>query len=411
MSAERPVFCYRSGPIERDPDASFHAKNSLDDELRDLGIKIIGDTFEYLKLQKCPQSVYGPKMKRLRNLGKFHEYNESELLVKMSLKNVRRADFIIMRPSPEGSGGTTSETVQAWFKAVPKLVIIGPHGENLLDNSSTFVIRMITDRAALVFDTEKHVLDFIKKHIAVFLEGREALRRLILQIKRDNPRVNDRPKPLYSDVFEGRTAIILGRPGAGKGTQSRMLQDLCGFKYFGSGHELRRLSNKLPLLAESLGRGNLAPDIVINYLLAQTLLKLEKFEPAVLDGSPKKPAEAKNLIDLLALLKRRPQVIVIDIDEKLSRERIVLRRNCDFCEISFCESELADGGSCPHCGAKLTVRPENADEAAISKIMEWYHTNVKEAIEFFEAEGLVIHVDGQRSKEEIFKDILEILKK
>lgn len=408
---QRQVLCYRSGPIEKDPAASFHAKNSLDAVLRDLGIKIIGDTFEYLELRKCPQSVYGPRLKKLRNAGRIREYNRFEMLVTMSFRNVRKATFIIMKPSPEGSGGTISETAQAWFKGVPKLVIIGSHCEGLLDNNSTFVIRMMTDRYALVFNTEKDVVDFIKKHIEILRQGKDALRRLIFQIKRENPHVNDRSKPLYSDDFAGKTIIILGRPGAGKGTQARLLQDLAGFKYFGSGHELRRLSNKVPLLGESLGKGNLAPDIVINYLLAQSLLKLEKFEPVVLDGSPKKPAEAQALTDLFELLDRKPIVIVIDIDEELSRERIVQRRNCDHCEISFCGNELAEGSSCPHCGTVLTVRPENADPAAITKIMNWYQTNVRKAIDFFEDRNLVIHIDGKRSKEEIFRDILEILKK
>ncbi|OGD30473.1 hypothetical protein A2833_00750 [Candidatus Azambacteria bacterium RIFCSPHIGHO2_01_FULL_44_55] len=405
------VLCYRSGPIERDPAASFHAKNSLDDVLRDLGINIIGDTFEYLKLRKCPQDVYGPKMKKLRNIGLVCEFNKSEMLVTRNFRDTRSTTFIVAKPLPEGTGGTTSEIVQAWFKGVPKLVIIGPHCEVLLDNSSTFVFRMITDRYALVFNTEKDVLDFVRKHIKIFRQGKDALRKLILQIKRENPHINDRPKPLYSDEFAGETVIILGRPGAGKGTQARLLQDLAGFKYFGSGHELRRLSNKVPLLGESLSKGNLAPDIIINYLLAQSLLRLESFEPIAIDGSPKKPAEAINLLGFLDFLKRKPIVIVIDIDEELSRQRIVQRCNCDHCEISFCGTELIGGNSCPHCGSVLTVRPENADPAAIDKIMEWYKINVKETIDLFEANGLVIHVDGNRSKDEIFRNILEILKK
>jgi adenylate kinase len=266
--------------------------------------------------------------------------------------------------------------VQAWFKGVPKLVIIGPHCEGLLDNSSTFVIRMITDRYALLFNTEKDVVDFIRKHIKIFRQGKDALRKLIWQIKRENPHINDRPKSLYSDAFEGKTVIIHGRPGAGKGTQARLLQDLAGFKYFGSGHELRRLSNKLPKQGQSLGRGNLAKPVIINYLLTRNLLCWERFEPVVIDGSPKMPEEAQALMDLFELLDRKPIVIVIDIDEELSRKRIIQRRNCGHCEISFCGSELIGDSSCPHCGAALEIRPENADSAAINRIMDWYQTNV-----------------------------------
>src|SRR3989344_4522738 len=271
------VTCYRSGPIERNPTSAFQTKNQRDGILtEEFGFKIIGDTFEHLNANHCPQAVYGVKMKKLRDQGRFLEYCQIELLLKMSLRSVRRTDFIVARPSPEASGGTTSEIVMAWLRCVPKLVIIGPHGEGILDNNSTFMIRMLTDYYSLVFNSEKEVIGFIRKHMEVFRKGKSGIRQLIINIKTVNPYINDRSKPLWDDNFEGKTIIIQGRPGCGKDTQGRMLQDLCGFKFFGSGYELRRLSNKFPVLGERLGRGNLAPEIIINYLTVANLIKLEK---------------------------------------------------------------------------------------------------------------------------------------
>jgi len=411
MALKKGIYYYRSGPIERDPSAAFHSQNHLDKIFtEEFGFKIIGDTFEHLKAMGCPQEIYGPKMRKFRDQGEFVKYCENELLVTMSLRKVRQSDFMIIRPSAEGSGGTTSETVMGYLKGIPMLVIIGPHHEGISDNNSTFMIRML-NRRGLFFDTEKDVVDFVRKHIAIFKQGRRTIRRFIEKIKKQNPFINDRPKPRWDDRFEGKTVIILGWPGAGKGTQARRLQDLAGFKYFGSGHELRKLSNKLPKQGQSLGKGNLAKPVIIDYLLTHSLLRWERFEPVVIDGSPKMPEEAQALMDLFELLDRKPIVIVIDITEELSRERIVQRRNCGHCEISFCGSELIDGSSCPYCGAMLMVRPENADPEAINKIMNWYQTNVKKVIEFFESEGLVTHIDGNRGKEEIFEDILNILKK
>ena len=412
MAYKKEICYYRSGPIERDPGSAFHAKNRLDGVLtEEFGFKIIGDTFEHLNNSNVPQAVYGSKMKKSRDQGKFVEYCQNELLLTMSLRKVRQADFMIIRPSSEASGGTTSETVMTWLKCVPKLVIIGPHGEGLLDNNSTFMIRMLTDRCSLVFDTEKDVINFVRGHIDIFRQGRKAIRQLIKDIKKADPHVNDRPKILWDDQFEDKIAIFQGPPGCGKDTQGRMLQDLCGFKFFGSGHELRHLHSGFPNLKKSLGEGNLAPPWVIINRITQKLIGLEKFEPIVFAGTPKMLVEAELLISALNDLKRKPLVIVIDIGEELSRKRITLRRNCGSCEMSYCGKEFVENPICPQCGGPLTPRDENMSEEAIEKIFSWYKTDVEEVIKYFEDMDVVPHIDGNRSKEEIFQDILKILKR
>ncbi len=404
------VTCYRSGPIERDPASAFHGKNQIDDVLRELDIKIIGDTFEILESRGEPQEIYGPKMKKLRDQGRFYDYSKAESLLVQSLKSAREADFVISRPAPEASGGTTSETVMTCMRGVPKLVIIGPHGEGISDNDSTFMIRMLTDYYSLVFNSEKDVIGFIKKHIQAFRRGRDGIRQLFIHIKTANPYVNDRRKPLWDDRFEGKTIIIQGRPGAGKDTQGRLLQDLCGFKFFGSGHELRRLYSKFPNLSESLGNGELAPEWLINCLISNSLIKLERFEPIVFAGASKMPSEAETLIRILNDLKRKLEVIVIDIDEDLAKERITFRRNCYSCEISFCGREFVENPTCPQCGEPLAARDENMSEESVKKIFGWYRTEVEETIRYFENLRLVTHIDGHDSKENIFNKILEILK-
>lgn len=406
------VSYYRSGPIERDPASAFHAKNRIDGILtKEFGFKIVGDTFEHLNANNLPQEIYDTKMKKLRDLGRFTEYCHNEILLKMSLRSIRRVDFIVSRPSAEASGGTTSETVMAWLRGVPKLVIIGPHGEGILDNNSTFMIRMLTDYYSLLFNSEKEVIDFIRKHLNIFKKGRNRIRELIVSIKTLYPYVNDFPKPFWNEKFEGKTVLIQGKPGCGKDTHGRFLQRLCRFKFFGSGYELRRLSSKFPILGKSLDKGNLAPEIIINYLMTASLIKLEKFEPIVFSGAAKKLGEAKALVDLLHLLNRRLLVIVIDIDDDLALYRIVTRRSCDTCETSFHGEKFVTNPICPQCGGRLYFRSENASDEAVNKILQWYKSDVEKVIEYFESLGLVTHIDGNRSKEEISNDILEILKK
>ncbi len=405
------IFCYRSGPIERYPADSFQKHNIFDKAFEELGVTIIGDTFEILRSHGISQEAYGPMLKLLRNQGRFYEYCNEELLLVPSLRSVRRATFIVIKPSREASGGTTSETVQARLRGVPMLVIIGAHGENLCANDSTFMIRMLTDRFVLVFDTEKDVIDFVRKHIRVFRQGRAAVRKLISDMKRANPYINDRPRPLYDACFNGKTVIILGMPGAGKSDQTRMLQDRVGFAYFGSGYELRRLGTKMPPLRKRLGRGKLAPEMLINKFFADHILRLEPFEPIVIDGSPKKLGEAKLLVDFLEYFERIPEVIVLDIPEEAARRRMTLRRNCSACEKSFADEAVKESGICPLCGGAVSGRPENESRVAIEEIFSWYHTHVEAAIKFFEEQGVVTHINGERGKEEVFGDILSVLRK
>lgn len=405
------IFCYRSGPIERYPADSFQKHNILDEAFAELGVTIIGDTFEILKSRGTSQEEYGLKLKQLRNQGKFYEYGKKELLLVPSLRSVRHATFMVVKPSREASGGTTSETVQARLHGIPMLVIIGAHGENLCANDSTFMIRMLTDRFALVFDTEKEVIDFVRKHIAVFRSGSRALRHLMVAMKRIHPYTNDRPRPLYDACFNGKTVIILGMPGAGKSDQTRMLQDRAGFAYFGSGHELRRLGTRIPALQKSLAKGNLAPEMLINKLLADHILRLEPFEPIVFDGAPKKLGEATLLVEFLKYVERAPEVIVLDIPEEAARMRMMLRRNCSACEKSFANESVKASGICPLCGGAVSGRPENESRAAIEEIFSWYHAHVEAVIRFFEERGVVTHINGERDKEEVFQNILSALRK
>lgn len=405
------IFCYRSGPIERYPADSFQKHNILDEALKELGITIIGDTFELLKSRNTSQAEYGSTLKLFRIHGWFHGYGIKETLFIQSLRNVRAATFMVVKPSRKASGGTVSEVVQAHLRGVPMLVIIGAHGENLFANDSTFMIRMLTDRFALVFDTEKDVIDFVRKHIATFRQGRSAVRNLISDIKQKNPYVNDRPRPLLDPCFYGTTLILLGMPCAGKSEQARMLQDRAGFAYFGSGHELRRLGTKNQLLQKLLGKGGLAPQMMVAYLLADALLPLESFEAIVLDGSPKMPGEAELLLSFLQYIGRTPKVMVLDIPEDAARRRMALRRNCAICDTTFADEVIVRSNVCPQCGGAVSARPENEDREAIERMFAWYRTEVEAVIKFFETKGFVTRINGERNKEDVFADILSALGK
>ncbi|MDP1688942.1 MAG: nucleoside monophosphate kinase, partial [bacterium] len=353
--------------------------------------------------------IYGPSLKKIRNQGLFKRYLEEEKLLIPSIQSVKKVDFIIAKPDSHASGGTTSETTIAFFDNIPKLVIAGVHAENLVNNDSTFIIRMMVGGPSLIFEKEVDVTNFVENNLVTFKKGRQAIKKLILKIKKRDPFVNDFPRPLHHIAFEGKTVILLGRPGCGKGTQAKMLRGLAGFKYIGSGRELRRLGAKIKILGESLAEGNLAPEIIIHFLLTNYLIHLEKFEPVVLDGTPRKIGEAKALMELLSILGRTPQVFVIDINKDLAERRIATRKNCDYCDISFSEKQF-NLTECPECKAKLKIRPENLNKKSIQKILKWHETEVVPVINYFDKRGLVKRIPGNKSREAIFKHILNHLK-
>ena len=158
--------------------------------------------------------------------------------------------------------------------------------------------------------------------------------------------------------------VLLGAPGAGKGTQSAKLVEAFGFKHVSTGDLLRaavKEGTELGVKAKGyMDAGELVPDEVVIGLVEE-LLKAEPTANYLLDGFPRTSAQAVALDGVMAELGvKLDMAISIDVENEVVVERISKRRLCKGCSYI---GTAADGDTCPVCGAELYQRADdNADE-------------------------------------------------
>jgi len=212
--------------------------------------------------------------------------------------------------------------------------------------------------------------------------------------------------------------ILLGPPGSGKGTQAKLLVKKFGFEYFGSGDALRNRQKAADFTGKKLikvmNRGELAPSFVISNLWID---KLEKFGQRtktngfVFDGTPRKIIEAKFFDEALIWyeLQKKVKFIFINISRKESLHRLIRRRICKKCgrQIPWI-GKFKSVKKCDKCGAKLIVRADD-EPKAIKKRLEEFKKEVIPVINYYKKQRKLIEINGERSIETIFQDILKAL--
>lgn len=209
--------------------------------------------------------------------------------------------------------------------------------------------------------------------------------------------------------------ILVGAPGSGKGTQSKLLLDRHGLPQISTGDILRQAvksGTKLGLEAQQfMNKGKLVPDELIVGLIEERLGLPEYNRGWVLDGFPRTLAQAKALDGLLDQLRASiTRVVVIDVLDEVIYERIVGRRTCTTCghvhHVKF--SPPKKDGVCDRCGSGLVQRPDDSEEKATVRLKEFNEVKA-EVIPYFAAQGLVVHVDGVSPPEQVYARIEQAL--
>jgi adenylate kinase len=211
--------------------------------------------------------------------------------------------------------------------------------------------------------------------------------------------------------------ILLGAPGAGKGTQAARLQAERGMVHLSTGDMLREAvaaGTPVGLRAKVvMERGELVSDEIVSALIGERLDAATE-QGAIFDGFPRTLAQAEALDRLLADRGRRlDHVIELAVDEDALVKRIVGRFTCAKCGTGYHDifRPTKTSGVCDVCGSTNFKRRPDDNEATVRTRMAEYRAKTAPILPFYEARGLVARVNGMRPIDEVGGEIDAILDK
>lgn len=211
--------------------------------------------------------------------------------------------------------------------------------------------------------------------------------------------------------------LIMGRPGAGKGTQAANIKEYYNIPHISTGDMFRaamKNGTKLGLLAKSyMEKGALVPDEVTIGIVEERLQEDDCKNGFLLDGFPRTIAQAEafdaflnsNNIKLDAALN-------VDVDASILIRRMVGRRVCKTCgatyHVEFNPSKVE--GVCDNCGSPLIQRPDDTEETAVSRL-NTYDAQTAPLLDFYAKKSLLKTVNGDQPLDKVFDDIKAVLGK
>ncbi len=209
--------------------------------------------------------------------------------------------------------------------------------------------------------------------------------------------------------------ILMGPPGAGKGTQSELIVKKYGIPHISTGDMFREaISNRTPLGIEAesyTNKGLLVPDEVTISLVKERLSRDDCKNGYLLDGFPRTLVQADALKKLTKEIDRElTSVINLDVDESKLIERIISRRVCPSCGASYNinTKKPSKEGICDSCGHELIQRKDDTKESFVTRLNA-YNNQTKPLIEYYNANGLLKSVNGLNDIDVVFADIEKIL--
>ena len=202
--------------------------------------------------------------------------------------------------------------------------------------------------------------------------------------------------------------ILLGPPGAGKGTQAQRLVEHHGMKQLSTGDMLRaavKAGTPVGLQAKAvMDSGALVSDEIVSALIGDELDALAPGQGAIFDGYPRTAAQAKSLD---AILDERGQtldrVIELDVDEDALVERITGRYTCATCGKGYHDKfeQPKVPGTCDKCGGHEFKRRPDDNEATVRTRMAEYRAKTAPILPIYDARGIVTRVDGMGDMDDV----------
>ena len=210
--------------------------------------------------------------------------------------------------------------------------------------------------------------------------------------------------------------VLMGAPGAGKGTQARLLQERQHLPQISTGDMFRALAETQTPLAEEVRAiqlaGWLIPDELVIRVVEDRTAREDCRSGYILDGFPRTAAQAEMLEELAARQRKKLSAILIDVPLELLEKRMTGRRSCPICgeiyNVYFRPAKM-DSQCDYHPEAQLTQRADDRQEKVRVRL-ETYERETAPLLDYYQHTGRLHQVDGTRSPEEIYGDIEQILK-
>ena len=210
--------------------------------------------------------------------------------------------------------------------------------------------------------------------------------------------------------------VLLGPPGAGKGTQAAKIITMYNVPHISTGDIFRKnLKEGTPLgikAKEFMDRGLLVPDELVVDLVNDRLLADDCKDGFMLDGFPRTVFQGEALE--LELSKKKialTAVVNINVDSDLLLKRLTGRRICKSCGATYhiYFNKPKSEGLCDKCGGELYQR-EDDKEATVKKRLEVYEEQTQPLIDYYNKKGLLVNIDGEGEMDKVFNDIITSLK-
>ena len=206
--------------------------------------------------------------------------------------------------------------------------------------------------------------------------------------------------------------VLLGPPGAGKGTQAERIRDRYRIAHLSTGDMLREAvaaGTEVGRRAKSImDAGRLVPDDVINRLVAERIAEPDCARGFVLDGFPRTLAQAEALDALLEERGERLDLVLeLAVDDEALIERISGRFACAQCGAGYHDrfKQPQVAGVCDVCGSREFVRREDDNAETVRARLEAYHAQTAPLLPYYRDKGLLAAVDGMAGIDEVTAEI------
>ena len=209
--------------------------------------------------------------------------------------------------------------------------------------------------------------------------------------------------------------ILLGPPGAGKGTQAAKIVEKYGVPHISTGDIFRENIKKGTELGkkaqEYMNRGELVPDDLVIEIATTRLLEDDCRNGFLLDGFPRTVYQAEKLDEFLAARGSKiDKVLDIAVEKEELITRLTGRHVCKSCGASFHVVNIPpkQEGVCDYCGGELIQRADDNLETVTNRI-DVYEAQTMPLIDYYEKAGNLVHIDGSTGLENVFADIVSAL--